>query len=160
MIKKIIITATILTLLFIGNAGADSVGILPLSEPISATVGIDAYDSIGLSAAYAEMSDGSIYSVVIRRGDDDPSGAIVYSQPNADGSQGPLPATPFYIQEVHWTPSDSSTYTIYATGASGPGKRKITAQAPIIPSPEAGTMILTTTGMLGLIGIVRLRRRD
>lgn len=158
MIKKmtIAIITMLVALFMVGIASADSVSIDPGTEPIIVPVGVDAFTSSGLSAVYTGISVGSTYSVVVRKDDGDESGPIVYSVPNADGSLGPIPATPSYTQEVHWIPADTDTYTIYANGASESGKRRISAQSPISPVPEIATVGLVG---LGLVGMVILRRK-
>lgn len=155
-----IIIAVVLMFLFMGTASAGSVSIEPNDEIIILTVGQDAFDTEGLSVVYEGMSAGSKYSVVIRRGDYNETGVIVYTVPNFDGTQGPLTTTPNFTQEVHWTPTDQNDYTIYATGASASGNRRISAEALINPVPEISTIVLTSAGILGLIGLTRMRRKD
>ena len=157
-----IIIAVVFMFLFIGSASA-TLTIEPndgfSDEPIIVTVGENAYETINLSVVYEGMSEGSRYSVVVRRGEYDENGEIVWSAPNDNGTQGDLPEVPNYTQEVNWTPEDTDAYTINATGASASGSRRIAAAALINPVPEMSTIALTSAGILGLVLISRRYRK-
>jgi hypothetical protein len=42
----------------------------------------------------------------------------------------------------------------------GNGKIKAKAQATVIPTPELSTILFTATGFVGLLGLVRMRRKE
>ena len=110
---------------------------------------------VGLRVIYENWGTNSNYSVTIREED---TGVIVYSQPNDDGTLGTMPSTPNYIHNVHWMPTEIKEYVIYTEG-----QRKLvvrTAENPINITPELSIIALTSAGILGLIGLTRMRRKD
>ena len=150
----------LVTLFLAGAASAaNDIAILPtIGDPgvlpdgtIELQVGKDAFTSIGLEAVYTgwPTTGSSSYNVYIT--DDSPGGVTVYSKSGT--------FTTSYTQEIHWTvPSDTSkTYTIWANGRFG--KIHVYKDVPGAPVPELSTSILTATGLIGLLGLVRFRRR-
>lgn len=162
--KKIIIVSVMMTLLMIGSASADPViNILPSSGPnvlpdgtIEVPVGSDAFTTIGLSASYTGWVAGNAYSVQVIR---DSDGTVVFNHVHSGG----LPAAN-YIAEIHWIPAGDlgQTYTVDAWGITSSGRRtwKVETTAPVNPTPELPTSALMAVGLIGLIGVSKLRRKN
>lgn len=64
---------------------------------------------------------------------------------------------------ITWAPTESdigNEFIISAGGAYPKTRYAKVVEQPASVLPELGTVILTTTGLIGLVGLVRLRRRD
>lgn len=163
MIKKMTmaVVTMLIALLMIGVASAGpDIQVLPdtggdtIQIPVDGVT--DAYTLIGLEVDWTGWTGCSattpcVYSAEIL----DENGVQVWS---ASGSQT---SGPSWIETAdEWVPSSSLTksYTLYADGHFK--KYLKTIEQPIGPIPELSTSILTATGLVGLLGLVRLRRKD
>ncbi len=48
----------------------------------------------------------------------------------------------------------------YANGKCDNGKIKAKAEGTVIPTPELGTIVLMSAGLVGIFGLVRIRRKE
>lgn len=66
------------------------------------------------------------------------------------------------IIPVNWTPQSTGLHWVDALGASRSSRRGVFVSdtKEIYPVPELATLILTSAGILGLIGLTRMRRKD
>ncbi len=161
MTKKIITAVIVMlaTLFLIGAASAASVDITSTApiDPITGAYiipinGMSAYASVNLQAEYMGWILPATYDIQVRAGNEDPTGTIVWSVP--------ITAMPFstFTAPIAWIPTTSGLYTVYAEG-NKIGKIRSAVQVTN-PIPESSTSILTATGLIGLFGLVRSRRRD
>lgn len=168
MINKGITFAIILIAMIAGStlAAATStptIKILPESGPnvqadgtILVPEGVDAAISVGLAAEYTDFTPGSVFNQHV-----EDSSAILVPGTAQTGGLGASPDT----ELEHWTPTTSDigkTFTVVASATNQIGKRKqyVTVTAPAQPVPELSTGILATTGLIGLIGLVKYRRKN
>lgn len=70
---------------------------------------------------------------------------------------GLLHGDPFQIISVDWTPTVMGLHWVDAGGVRS--HVFVSDTKPIYPVPELGTMALTSVGILGLIGLTRMRRK-
>lgn len=147
MVICMLMITTISTMSIVALAG---VAIHPDINPINVPSGADAFNSVGLRAEYTDPV-GSPYSVsIIDTGDM----AEVYID------TGVLTTNP-EIREVHWSSSNIGIeYTIIAGGASGTTQKQINIVEPGPPVPELSPYILVAVGLIGLFGLVRLKRNQ
>lgn len=156
MIKKITmaIVAMLAVLFIAGAASAATVDVTttgpvdPITGAYMLQVGEDAFTAHSLQAEYAGWILPATYDIEIRVGNEDPSGTVVWSFPST--------AMPYstFTQPIHWTPSDTGLYTVYANGVKA-GKVRTAVQLTN-PVPEIATVGLVG---LGLVGLVVLRRK-
>lgn len=162
MTKKIIMAAIVMliALFFVGIASAaPDIQVLPdtggetINVPADGVT--DAYASIGLEVNWTGWTGCSVtapctYLAQILDENDD----VVWE------ASGTKISGPFWIETVdEWVPSTDLTksYMLYANGNF---KRYLkTVEQPIGPIPELSTSILTATGLIGLVGLVRMRRK-
>jgi len=160
---KILIAAMLVALFAAGAASAGTVDISstaavdPVTGAYILTVGDDSFAMWNLKAVYSGWASG-IYNVEIREGGLlDPPGAIAYANP---GALTPMPSSDFDV-ELHWVPTDADNgklFTVWAYGMSL-GTFKIAAQVTK-PVPELNTGLLISVGLIGLVGMVRYRRKE
>ncbi len=77
--------------------------------------------------------------------------------------KGPFPSTldgsnPQIIP-INWTPSSLGVHVMTASGRGVIVSQTIVMSKPIEVTPELSTIVLTSAGLLGLVGIGRMRRR-
>lgn len=158
-------TVMVLVLAMLFTAGAAAAGglevtILPESGPhvaldgtVLVPVGADAYDSVGLAVKFGGFASGNPYAINIVDKNNVPAYTLGGTLPTGND-----------IIPLHWVvPNDKTqTYTVIATGVGGTTLRMklATSIAPIAPTPELSTAALMSAGMIGLFGLVRIRRRD
>lgn len=163
MIKKMTmaVVTMFIALLMVGIASAaPDIQVLPdtggdtIKVPADGVT--DAYASIGLEVDWTGWTGCSVatpctYSTQIL----DENGIVVWS------ASGTKTAGPSWSETAdEWVPSSDLTksYMLYADSHF---KRYLkTVEQPIGPVPELSTYILTATGLVGLLGLVRLRRKD
>ena len=127
------------------NVTADGTIIVPIGQ--------DSFTSVGLSVNYTGFHPNESYSINITRDSDN---SDVW---NKTGNLGNASSA---LIEVHWVPIDNQSYTIFASGYNQIGKRIYTqsAVAPIMPVPELSTGVLLSAGLIGILGLVRLKRKE
>ncbi|VVB87561.1 Uncharacterised protein [uncultured archaeon] len=159
--KRLVMTVVLAMLFMAGTAAALDITVLPTSGPnvkpdgtILVPVGANAFESVGLAAEYNGFVAGKDpYMVQVVRNDGTPMFSV-----------GGKLATGNDVIPINWVvPNDRKhTYTVIATGMSGTTIRQklVLSMAPVEPVPELSTVVLTSSGVIGLLGLVRMRRKD
>jgi len=156
----VIVFCTIM--IFSGTASANSsVEILPTFGDVNVTsdgtiivpIGQDSFTTVGLSFNYSGFNPNESFAINITRDSDN---FDVYNNSGNLGSSGNGTI------EIHWVPIDNQSYTILASGYNNIGKRIFTrtATAPIMPIPELDTIVLLSAGLIGIFGLVRIKRKE
>lgn len=166
MTKKVIMTTMVLALLvsMIGIASAaEDITILPVGNPIDVPMDPNPI-SPPVSVVYTGWSTGgtSKYTVSVYDGATPLIGTCIVSGTiTSDPQTVTLPGCKIP------TSLAGKVVTIEAEGKCPQGGctdvnrgKKLYVDASLNPVPELSTGILVTTGMIGLLGIVRLRRKD
>lgn len=158
--KMTMVTVVMLAVLFMvgsANAGPD-IQVLPDTGGDVINIPVDgvtnAYALVGLEVDWTgwtgcSASTPCVYSAVIY----DEDGVPVWS---ASGSQ----TTSYWIETAdEWVPANDLTksYTLYADGHYKKFLKSV--EQPIAPVPEVSTIALTSAGVLGLLGLVRIQRK-
>jgi hypothetical protein len=106
-----------------------------------------------LAADYRNFIAGDPYNITITRISDN---LKVFAK------NGTLTGEPKQTIPMDWTPQDTSDYLVVAKGDTIVATKKVTLSdsAVISPIPELSTMVLVSTGFLGVLGLTRSRRRN
>ncbi|VVB84645.1 Cell surface glycoprotein [uncultured archaeon] len=155
------------TLLPYNNSGYIITGgdYLPLTiplirpKPIGVDINITGIPIVGkstkgiLAADYRNFLAGDPYDITITRISDN-------SKVFADS--GTLTGGLKQVIPIDWTPQDKSDYLIVAEGGIVVASNEIKVYdfEVIAPVPELSTIVLMSTGFLGLLGLIRLSRRN
>jgi len=71
---------------------------------------------------------------------------------------GRLQGLPYQIISVDWIPASTGLHWVDAGGVIN--RVFVSDTKPVYPVPELSTIALTSAGILGLIGLTRMRRND
>ena len=161
MTKKMITTSMIMlaTLFLIGTASAAVVDVTTTgaTDPVTGAYiipvnGASAFASVNLQAEYSGWVLPGTYNITVRAGNEDPNGAIVWQIP----TQSMLFSA--FTEPILWVPTTNGLYTVYANGIQL-GKIRSAVQV-VNPTPEMSTGVLMSAGLIGLVGMIRYRRKE
>ena len=161
---NILIVAVLLTLFTVAGASAEPRGTVDITstaviDPVTGayilTTGEDAYTAYNLMAQYNNFPVPVQFGIQVREGQYDMSGAIVYEIPMSSS------LAPTFNVPIHWIPTAAQHGHIYTIWASGNalGTFKTAAQLAQ-PTPELSSGVLVSAGLLGLVGMIRYRRKE
>jgi hypothetical protein len=163
---NILIIAVLVTLFTVAGASAlnpsqgtvDITSTAPKDPATGAfilTTGQDANTLYNLQAEYNNFPVPVDFGVQVREGQYDWSGAVVYNIPVSSS------LAPSFTVPIHWIPTPAQhgqIFTIYASGVAL-GTYKLAAQLAQ-PTPELSSGALVSVGLIGLLGMIRYRRKE
>ncbi len=168
MTKKTItiVIVMLVALIYMAGTAAATGDILIHPDTPTITVGVDPNAvSPPLEVEYVGWGTAgtTAYNVIVSRNSDNyvPPGCTVSGTITGD------PQTVELTTCIIPTSDVGAPYHVYASAACPTGgcegtsrSRSLTVDAPLNPIPELGTSVLVATGLIGLLGLVRSRRRD
>lgn len=149
--KTFVIVCTIVaSMISMSTVALAGIVIYPEGDPINVLAGEDAYNSAGLRVGFTNHI-GHLYGISIT----DPSMNTNYLD------TGNVINTDPETKEIHWTSSNIGvTYTIRAyAGADYEEKQINIVESLPPPIPEVSPFVFVAIGLIGLIGLIRLKNR-
>lgn len=169
MTKKMMTTAMVMLVALISMTGtaAATGDILIHPDTATITVGVDpnaVSPPLGAEFVGWGTAGTTTYSVVVTRTGDGyvPAGCTVGGTlTTSDPQTITLPTCKIPASDI------GVAYHVYASAACPAGgcegtsrSRSLTVDAPMDPVPELSTSVLMATGIVGLLGLVRMRKKD
>jgi len=161
---NILIVAVLVTLFTVAGSSATLGGKLDITstapiDPVTGayilTTGDDAYTTWNLQAEYNSFVTPAQFGVQVREGQYDTSGAVVYDIPVSSS------LVPAFVVPIHWIPTAAQHGHIYTIWASGVGLGTFRTAAQLAqPTPELSSGVLMSVGLIGLVGMIRYRRKE
>lgn len=165
--KMLVVMAMFLSVFVVGTMSASASADIFI-HPDDATINVGVSPNAVSPPLEAEFVDWSTsgsttYKVVVNRTSDgaEPVGCSVSGTITSTDQTVTLPGCKIPASDI------GVAYHVYARADCPTGRcegttrsRDLTVDAPIIPTPEMNTMALTSMGLIGLIGLVRYRRKD
>lgn len=168
MTKKMITFAMVMLVALVSMVGMASATGDILIHPDDATIDVGVSPNSVSPPLAAEFvgwntSGSTTYSVVLKRTSDGvvQTGCSVSGTITSDPQTVTLPACVIPALDI------GVAYHVYASASCPAGlckgvhrSRDLTVDAPVIPTPESSMGVKMTIGLVGLVGLMRYRRKD